>query len=112
MTPPNYTPAQDNGWDNVYTSTCSGKVKTPFVAAALDRADLNGYASYLTAHSHFTPGVYSSPSVWDSHLRHRQRLAIPTTYEWTYTADTSSSRHPPAAGACRARPPAPGSSAG
>ena len=90
---PNYTPAQDNGWNNVYTSTCSGRIKTVGVAASLDRADLNGYASYLTAHSSYTPGVYSSPLIWSSifgtgsassipqhrrmdlHRRHQEHLA-------------------------------------
>ena len=74
---PNYTPAQDNGWNNVYTSTCSGRIRTVGVAASLDRADLNGYASYLTAHSSYTPGVYSSPADLELDLRHRQRLVHP-----------------------------------
>jgi len=35
---PNFTPAPDNGWNAVYTSPCSGVVRTSFVPASLDRA--------------------------------------------------------------------------
>jgi hypothetical protein len=63
---PGISPAPDNGWNSVYTSSCSGKVKQGFVASSLDRADFNGYASYITAHSSYKVGVYSSPSVWSS----------------------------------------------
>jgi len=96
---PNYTPAPDNGWNNVYTSTCSGRVKTPFVAASLDRAVLNGYSSYLTAHSSYTPGVYSSPLIWSSIFGTGSASSIPNLDEWTYTDGT---RHisPPPIGWC------------
>lgn len=96
---PNYTPAPDNGWNSVYTSTCSGRVKTPFVAASLDRAVLNGYSSYLTAHSSYTPGVYSSPLIWSSIFGTGSASSIPNLDEWTYTDGT---RHisPPPIGWC------------
>ena len=96
---PNYTPAPDNGWNNVYTSTCSGRVRTPFVAASLDRAVLNGYSSYLTAHSSYTPGVYSSPLIWSSIFGTGSASSIPNLDEWTYTNGT---RHisPPPIGWC------------
>ena len=93
---PNYTPAQDNGWNNVYTSTCSGKIKTVGVAASLDRADLNGYASYLTAHSSYTPGVYSVPA--DLELTSSAPAAprpSRTIDEWTYTDGTRNISPPP-----------------
>src|SRR6202167_1266517 len=64
--PSDYTPAPDNGWNSVYTAPCSSVVKSGFVAASLDRADFNGFAS-----------------------------SIPTTYEWTYESFTSSLAHPP-----------------
>lgn len=92
---PNYTPAQDNGWNNVYTSTCSGRIKTPFIAASLDRADLNGYASYLTAHSSYTPGVYSSPLIWSSIFGTGSASSIPNINEWTYTDGTRNISPPP-----------------
>jgi hypothetical protein len=91
---PDYTPAPDNGWNTVYTSACSGKVKTNGIAASVDRGVLNGFASYLTAHSSYKPGVYSAPSVWGSIFGGGSASQIPW-YEWTYTADTSSLSNPP-----------------
>ncbi|HTT53841.1 MAG TPA: hypothetical protein VMH35_20795 [Streptosporangiaceae bacterium] len=96
---PDYTPAPDNGWNNVYTSTCSGKVKTAGLPASLDRADLNGYASYLTAHSSYTPGVYSAPQIWGQIFGTGSASSIPTIDEWTYT-DATSHISPPPIGWC------------
>ena len=93
---PSYTPAPDNGWNAVYTSPCSGVVKTGFVAASLDRADLNGYAAYLTSHSSFKAGVYSAPDIWSSIFGTGSDSLIPNTYEWTYESFTSSLAHHPA----------------
>jgi hypothetical protein len=87
---PNYTPASDNGWNNVYTSACSGRVKTAHIAAKVDRADFNGFADYLTAHSSYKAGVYSAPSIWADIFGTGIQAAISNTYEWTYTGDTAS----------------------
>jgi hypothetical protein len=92
---PSYTPASDNGWNAVYTSACSGKVRSNFVAASLDRADLNGFANYLTAHSAYKAGVYSAPSIWSSIFGAGSAASLTNTYEWTYNADTSSLSHHP-----------------
>ena len=54
---PNYTPAPDNGWNNVYTAPCSGIVKAHGIPTSLDRAVLNGFAAYLTGHSAYKAGV-------------------------------------------------------
>ena len=54
-------PAPDNGWNAVYTSPCSGRVKTSTSRPAVDRAVLNGFAAYLTGHSSYKAGVYSAP---------------------------------------------------
>jgi hypothetical protein len=92
---PNYTPAPDNGWNSVYTSPCSGKVRISFVPVGLDRAVLNGYAAYLTSHSSFKVGVYSAPDIWSSIFGTGSLSSIPNTYEWTYESFTSSlSRRP------------------
>ena len=61
---PGIAPAVDNGWNDVYTSPCSGKVKASFIPATVDRAEINGYAAYLTSHSSYKAGIYSNPSVW------------------------------------------------
>ncbi len=92
---PGYTPAPDNGWNAVYTSPCSGKVRRYHIAATVDRADFNGFAAYLTAHSSYQAGVYSAPSVWTSIFGTGGPSSVTNTYEWTYTADTSSLKHHP-----------------
>src|ERR1700723_1577803 len=63
---PGITPAPDNGWNNVYTSSCSGRIRSSGISAAVDRADFNGFANYITAHSSYKVGVYSPASVWTS----------------------------------------------
>src|SRR5580698_5421372 len=91
---PAYTPAPDNGWNAVYTSPCSGKIRTNYVPAQVDRADFNGFADYLTSHSSYQAGVYSAPSIWQS-IFGNSAGRLPNTYEWTYNADTSSLAHHP-----------------
>jgi hypothetical protein len=90
---PAYTPAPDNGWNAVYTSSCSGKVKTHGINPQVDRAEFNGFASYLTEHSSYKAGVYSAPSIWNSIFGKYGGLS--NTYEWTYNGDTSSLSHLP-----------------
>jgi hypothetical protein len=92
---PNYTPAPDNGWNAVYTSACSGVVKQYHIPTAVDRADINGFAAYLTAHSSYKAGVYSAPSVWTSIFGTGSDSLIPNTYEWTYWPETSSLSNAP-----------------
>ena len=87
---PNYTPAPDNGWNTVYTSACSGRVKQYHIPASVDRAVVNGFAAYLTAHSHYKTGVYSAPDVWTSIFGTGTASLIPNTYEWTYEPETAS----------------------
>ena len=74
---PEIAPAPDNGWNSVYTSPCSGAVKQSSVPAAVDRAEFNGFATYITAHSKYKVGVYSSPAIWAADLRHRATCADP-----------------------------------
>ena len=88
---PGISPAPDNGWNSVYTSTCSGKVRISFVPAAVDQADFKGFTDYIAGHSHFKPGVYSAPSVWASIFGTGSYATVSnSTYEWTYTGDSSS----------------------
>jgi len=93
---PNYTPADDNGWNTVYTSSCSGRVRSSGIPAAVDRAVVNGYTAYLTGHSHYKAGVYSAPDIWASIFGTGSASLIPNTYEWTYESFTSSLAHRPA----------------
>jgi hypothetical protein len=92
---PSYTPAPDNGWNAVYTSPCSGKVKANYVAPQVDRADFNGFADYVTSHSSYKAGVYSAPSIWADIFGTGSPASLSNTYEWTYNADTSSLKHKP-----------------
>jgi hypothetical protein len=86
---PGIGPAPDNGWNSVYTSPCSGVVKSRGVSAAVDRADFNGFASYIRAHSKYKVGVYSSAGVWTSIFGTGSAASIPNTYEWTYEPETT-----------------------
>src|ERR1700757_3252092 len=78
---PGITPAPDNGWNSVYTSACSGVVRQSYVPTSLDRADFNGFWDYITAHSPYKVGVYSSPGVWASIFGIDSDSLIPHTYE-------------------------------
>jgi hypothetical protein len=86
---PGITPAPDNGWNSVYTSSCSGVVKQSYVSVSLDRADFNGFAGYVAAHSPDKVGVYSSAGVWASIFGTGTDSLIPDTYEWTYEPETT-----------------------
>ncbi len=93
--PSDYTPAPDNGWNSVYTSPCSSVVRISSVPASVDRADFNGFAAYVTAHSSDKVGVYSAPDIWASIFGTGSAASIPNTYEWTYESFTASLAHPP-----------------
>lgn len=86
---PGITPAPDNGWESVYTSPCSGVVSQSYVPTSVDRADFNGFWDYVTAHSGYKVGVYSSPEVWASIFGTGTDSLILHTYEWTYEPETT-----------------------
>jgi hypothetical protein len=86
---PGLSPAPGNGWNSVYTSACSGVVKQSSVPASLDRADFNGFFDYVTAHSSYQLGVYSTASVWTQIFGTGTYSQIPNTYEWTYEPETT-----------------------
>ena len=86
---PGILPARDNGWNSVYSSPCSEKVVRSSVPATVDRAEFNGFANYITAHSKYKVGVYSSAPVWNSIFGTGASGSIPNTYEWTYLPETS-----------------------
>jgi hypothetical protein len=88
---PGIEPAPDNGWNAAYTGPCSwhvrpGHAHTP---VNVDRAEFNAFASYITGHSSYKVGVYSSPGVWNSIFGTGTASLIPNTYEWTYEPETS-----------------------
>jgi hypothetical protein len=93
--PSDYTPAPDNGWNSVYTAPCSSVVKSNYIAASVDRADVDGFADYVTSHSSYKVGVYSAPDIWASIFGTGSDASLPNTYEWTYESFTSSLANPP-----------------
>ena len=91
---PGIGPATDNGWNTVYTSPCSGASSSSTSWRAVDRADFNGFFDYITAHSKYKPGVYSSVPVWNSVFGGNSASPgspgyIPHTDEWTYEPETT-----------------------
>jgi hypothetical protein len=86
---PGIAPATDNGWNSVYTSPCSGQVKTRGISPAVNQSVLKGYSAYLTGHSSYKVGVYSSPAVWTDIFGTGNASVVTSYYEWTYTANTS-----------------------
>jgi hypothetical protein len=86
---PGIEPALDNGWNSVYSSPCSEHVIHSSIPATVDRAEFNGFANYITAHSSYKVGVYSSAPVWNSIFGTGSSGSIPNTYEWTYLPETS-----------------------
>jgi len=87
---PGVAPAFDNGWEDVYSSPCSGQVRHRGMPAALDRADFNGFWRYLGSHSAYKAGVYSAPGIWTQIFGTGSAASIPHTYEWTYEPETAS----------------------
>jgi hypothetical protein len=92
---PSYTPAPDNGWNAVYTSPCSGRLRQNFVPASLDRAEFNGFWDYIRNNTPYIPGVYSAPDVWAKIFGTGSAAYIPNTDEWTYQSCTTSLKNPP-----------------
>ena len=92
---PGIEPALDNGWNSVYSSPCSERVVQAYVPVNVDRAEFNGFAAYITTHSKYKVGVYSSPQVWTSIFANTKASLIPNTYEWTYWTETSNLSNAP-----------------
>jgi hypothetical protein len=86
---PGISPAPDNGWDSVYTSPCSGTVKQSSVPAVVDRAEFDGFANYISAHSSYVPGVYSAPAIWSRIFGTGSAGSIRGIDEWTYMPESS-----------------------
>jgi hypothetical protein len=92
---PQIAPAPDNGWNQVYSSPCSGVVIQLHTAANVDRAEFNAYANYITGHSKYKVGVYSAPQIWSLIFGTGTTSQIPNTYEWTYWPETSNLSNAP-----------------
>ena len=86
---PGIEPAPDNGWNTVYSSPCGERAVGGFISVSVDRAEFNGFASYITTHSKYKVGVYSAASIWTSIFGTGTASQIPNTYEWTYLPETA-----------------------
>lgn len=84
-----FDPVPDNGWNVVYSSTCSRRAVGQ-VPATLDRAELDGFAGYVRAHTSVGVGVYSSPLVWPAIFGAGPQATVHHLLEWTYTDGTAS----------------------
>jgi hypothetical protein len=93
---PHFTPAPDNGWNDIYDGPCSGRVKARYIAPRVDRADVSGFAAYLAAHSRYRAGIYSAPGTWRFIFGKGRPAALRRVYEWTYAPVTASLRRKPA----------------
>ena len=80
---PGVAPASNNGWNSVYTSACSGVIRSSLIPASVNRADFNGFYDYVSQHG-YTPGVYSEPGIWASVFGTGIQSMIGNTDEWTY----------------------------
>jgi hypothetical protein len=90
---PGIKPALDNGWLYAYTSNpCNGVKRSSarLVTPAIARAEFNGFANYITTHSGYKVGVYSSVGIWQNIFGTGSSSLIPNTYEWTYMPETAS----------------------
>ena len=92
---PGSGPAPDNGWRHAYTSACSGRMGQTRISRRLDRADLNGFLAYLTTHSFFLPGIYSSQGLWAGVFGTGPEAHLTNVYEWTYMQERGALIYPP-----------------
>ena len=87
---PGIAPAPDNGWNNVYTSPCSGVIRPQSGIPAAGEPRRFQRVRRL----HHRPllrqgGRLLHRERLDHDLRHRDLLLIPNTYEWTYEPETT-----------------------
>ena len=92
---PGNGPASDNGWNTVYTSPCSGKVRHHHIPASVDRAVFNGFWGYIRATHNLTPGVYSARGTWRTIFGTRSASSVPHTPQWTFEPETSNLSNAP-----------------
>ena len=90
-----FDPVPDNGWKAAYRSACGGRPRGIAVAASVDRATLNGFATWVRDHSSFVPGVYSSPQAWSAIFGTGAEARLQGVPEWTYGGATSDISHTP-----------------
>jgi hypothetical protein len=89
--PPDYW-----GWNTLWTSACAGgRIKAEYIPANIDYATVQGFASYIDAHSPYLAGVYSAGGIgyggWMGIFGGEQ---LTNTAEWTFDNEQSQLRFP------------------
>lgn len=84
-----FDPVPDNGWKAVYRSACGGHPRGMAVVASVDRATVDGFATWVRHRSSFVPGVYSSPEAWSKIFGTGAAAMLRGVPEWTYGGGTS-----------------------
>jgi hypothetical protein len=86
----NGVPPDGDGWNTVWNGPCGNTVKASYIPENIDFATWVGFASYISAHSPYLPGVYSaggdSYGSWTG-IFGGQKLSY--TAEWTFTNEQS-----------------------
>jgi Protein of unknown function (DUF4232) len=82
----NGVPPDEDGWNTVWNGPCGNTVKAGYIPANVDFATWVGFADYITGHSPYLAGVYSSGGdfygSWTG-IFGNERLS--NTAEWTFT---------------------------
>jgi hypothetical protein len=78
--PPDYW-----GWNTLWNSACGNTIKAEYIPANIDYATVQGFASYIDAHSPYLAGVYSAGGFgyggWTGIFGGEQ---LRNTAEWTF----------------------------
>ncbi|MHB8505730.1 MAG: hypothetical protein ACYDEN_08440 [Acidimicrobiales bacterium] len=90
-----FDPVADNGWNTAYTSACGARPRAASVPASVDRATIDGFASWVRAHSSYVAGVYSSPQAWAAIFGTGAAATLRGVPEWTYGGSTGRLGRPP-----------------
>jgi Protein of unknown function (DUF4232) len=75
-----------NGWNTVWNGPCGNKTKAEYIAPQIDLATVQGFASYINAHSPYRVGVYSAGGPgYGSWTGIFAPELLSHTAEWTFT---------------------------
>jgi Protein of unknown function (DUF4232) len=88
--PPDYW-----GWNTLWNSACGDTIRAEYIPANIDYATVQGFASYIDAHSPYLAGVYSAGGFgyggWMGIFGGEQ---LKTTPEWTFDNEQSQLNFP------------------
>ena len=86
----NGTPPDWWGWNTLWNSACGGTIRAEYIPANIDFATVQGFASYIDAHSPYLAGVYSAGGIgyggWMGIFGGEQ---LTNVAEWTFDNEQS-----------------------